>query len=173
MTWETYHRREAALKRAAASADRRLDGELPWDLTEVRAAFDTPEDLLLALHRRWHTRLAGAVERALTDPPADDLEACVVHAWRETAAAVPGTRLVLDRHDDDPTLARARAKQAAFLASAAGRAALGDPGAVRAGEAVRERAQGIRLDRRRPRVRRRGRASRSCPVLGAARRYVA
>ena len=176
MTWETYHRRQAAIEQATATADRRLDGALPWDLAEVRAAFDTPTELLLALHLRWHTRLAGAVERA-SDPsladPAADLEAAVVHAWRETAAAMPGVRRVLDRHDDDSALARARAKQAGFLASAAGRAALGDPGAVRAGEAVRERAQGIRLDRRRPRVRHSGWPSRGCPILGRARRQVA
>ena len=70
-----------------------------------------------------------------------------MHAWRETAASMPGTRAVLDRHDDAPELARARAKELAFLASAAGRAGLGDPAAVRAGAAVRNRAAWIRTVR--------------------------
>jgi hypothetical protein len=141
MTWDAYHRRNAALRSAIAVIDRRRDGQLPWhELGAARDAFDTPTDLLLALQMRWHTRLAGHVDRVLAGEPMD-LRAAVIAAWRSAAADLPGVRAVLDVHDDEPALRPARTKELAYLASAAGLAELADPRAVAIGREVRSEAQ--------------------------------
>ena len=141
MTWDAYHRREAALRSAVEVIDRRRDGKLPWsELDAVRAAFDSPTDLLLALQMRWHTRLSGHVDRLLAAQPMD-LRAAVIEAWRAATRDLPGVRAVLDAHDDDPALRRARAKELAYLASAAGLAELWDPAAVAIGREIRSEAQ--------------------------------
>lgn len=142
MTWDAYHRREAALRSAAAVIDRRRDGQLPWhELDAAHSAFDTPTDLLLALQMRWHTRLAGHVDRLLAAQPMD-LRAAVIEAWRAATKDLPGVRAVLDTHDAEPALRRARAKELAYLASAAGLAELWDPAAVAIGRVIRSEAQG-------------------------------
>jgi hypothetical protein len=141
MTWNAYHRRDAALRSVIAVIDRRRDGQLPWhELDEARAAFDGPTDLLLALQMRWHTRLAGRVDRLLAEQPMD-LRAAVIRAWQAATADLPGVRAVLDTHDDDPALRAARAKELAYLASAAGLAELHDPAAVAVGGGIRSDAQ--------------------------------
>ncbi|HYJ67481.1 MAG TPA: hypothetical protein VEX15_07435 [Nocardioidaceae bacterium] len=141
MTWDAYHRREAALRSAVAVIDRRRDGQLPWhELDAARAAFDGPTDLLLALQMRWHTRLAGHVDRLLAGQPMD-LRAAVIRAWQAATADLPGVRAALDTHDDEPALQTARAKELAYLASAAGLAELHDPAAVAVGHEIRSDAQ--------------------------------
>ena len=141
MTWDAYHRREGALRSAVAVLDRRRDGQLPWtELDAVRTAFDTPTDLLLALQMRWHTRLAGQVDRILGDQPMD-LRAAVIEAWRAATVDLPGVRAVLDAHEDEPALRTALAKELAYLAAAAGVAGLADPAAVRVGQEIRSDAR--------------------------------
>jgi hypothetical protein len=143
MTWDAYHRRDAALRSAIAVIDRRRDGRLPWpELGAARDAFDTPTDLLLALQMRWHTRLAGHVDRLLAGEPLD-LRAAVVDAWRAATADLPGVRAVLDTHDDELALRPARAKELAYLASAAGLADLCAPEAVAIGREIRSEAQSL------------------------------
>jgi hypothetical protein len=143
MTWDAYHRREAALRSATAVIDRRRDGQLPWpELEAARAVFDTPTDLLLALQMRWHTRLAGHVDRLLADQPMD-LRAAVIDAWRAATADLPGVRAVLDSHEDETALRPAQAKELAYLASAAGVAELNDPAAIRIGRGIRADARSL------------------------------
>jgi hypothetical protein len=141
VTWDAYHRREEALRSAVAVIDRRRDGQLPWtELDAVRTAFDTPTDLLLALQMRWHTRLAGHVDRVLGDQPMD-LRAAVIEAWRAATVDLPGVRAVLDAHEGEPALHTAQAKELAYLASVAGVAGLADPAAVRIGQEIRSDAR--------------------------------
>ena len=107
-----------------------------------------------ALQLRWHTRLAGRIERVLSDQPMD-LEAAVVRAWQETAAEMPGVRMVLDRLRDEPldeamgrAMAKAARKEHVLLAVMSGRGGLGDELAVRVGEDIERRARlaGARLE---------------------------
>jgi hypothetical protein len=141
MTWDAYHRRDAALRSAIAVLDRRRDGQLPWhEVDGVRSAFDTPTDLLLALQMRWHTRFAGQVDRILADQPMD-LRSAVIEAWRAATADLPGVRAVLDACEDEPALRTAQAKELAYLASAAGLGDLADPAAVRLGREIRSDAR--------------------------------
>ena len=141
MTWDAYHRRDAALRSAIAVIDRRRDGQLPWhELDAARSAFDTPIDLLLALQMRWHTRLAGHVDRLLADQPMD-LRSAVIEAWRAATVDLPGVRAVLDAHEDEPALRTAQAKELSYLASAAGLGDLTDPATRRIGREIRSDAR--------------------------------
>jgi len=149
MGWDAYHRREKALQVAVRLLDRRRDGELPWDDHAVRAGFEDPTELLLALQMRWHTRLSAEVERELAEQPLD-LDLAVATAWREAAAALPGARAALDAYEGDPALATAEAKELGFLASAAGLAEPGDPNGVPIGRRIRDEARDVVIDRQRP-----------------------
>ena len=141
MTWDAYHRRDAALRSAIAVIDRRRDGRLPWhEVDAARSAFDTPTDLLLALQMRWHTRLAGHVDRIVADQPMD-LRSAVIDAWRAATTDLPGVRAVLDAHEEEPVLRTAQTKELAYLASAAGLGDLTDPAAVRLGREIRSDAR--------------------------------
>src|SRR5690349_9483754 len=95
MTWTSFHRRGEILRDVIASANRRRDGLLPTDLPGVADAFADEQELLGALLLRWHTRLAGRIERELAAQPME-LEEAVVAAWHATADELPGVRLVLD-----------------------------------------------------------------------------
>lgn len=152
MTWDAYHRRNDALREVAAAADQRRDGVLPWGEYGTSEVFDSRDDLLLALHMRWHNRLRAYVHAELDDEPVD-LEAAAARAWRYATADLPGTRAILDAHQANPALAGARAKELAFLAQAAGLVP-GDGGAVALGERVKSRGEAIVLDRQRPTRRR-------------------
>ena len=147
MTWDAVHRRGEVLRAVAEEADRRLDGRLPTDLPGVDTAFRDETDLVLALQLRWHTRLAGQVDRSLLEEPAG-LEVAVLSAWRRTAAAMPGVRAVLDAQRADPVspdvaeaLRRADRKDWTLLAAMAGRAGTGDPAAASLGRHLEERAR--------------------------------
>ena len=96
MTWTSFHRRGEILRTVTRVADERLDGALPMDVTGVRETFDA-HTLLGALQLRWHTRLAGRVERELMYQPMD-LESAVVRAWHSTADELPGVRAILDHY---------------------------------------------------------------------------
>ena len=101
MTWSTVHHRGEILRAVTLAADERRDGVLPMDVTGVHETFGDEPTLLAALQLRWHTRLSGHIERALLDHPSDP-EHAVVAAWHATADELPGTRLILDRHRDEP-----------------------------------------------------------------------
>lgn len=146
MTWESFHRRGEILRTVTAVADARRDGILPMDLAGVAETFGDELSLLAALQLRWHTRLAGRIERELSTQPMD-LERAVVTAWRATAGELPGIRAILDRHRAAPLDAamedattKSAAKEHAMLAVMAGRASVGDPGAALVGARIAARA---------------------------------
>ena len=99
MSWTTHHRREAAIRDVIATLDARADGRLPMDLPGVAETFGDPRTLLGALQMRWHTRLAGRIERELDQAPHDPA-AAIAAARRLTARELPGVRAVLDRHGE-------------------------------------------------------------------------
>ncbi len=147
MTWDAFHHRGEVLRSVVDEANARRDGVLPLDLPGVAETFGDETALVAALQLRWHTRLAGRIERTLMDRP-DDLETAVVIAWRGAAAEMPGVREILDAHRAAPSteemgtaLAKAHAKEAVLLAAMAGRAGASDAAAVRAGERIEEKAR--------------------------------
>ena len=85
MTWTSFHRRGDILRDVIAAADLRRDGVLPMDVDGVAETFGDDLDLLAALQLRWHTRLAGRIEREQMNQPMD-LEHAVV---RRLAARPP------------------------------------------------------------------------------------
>lgn len=147
MTWTSAHRRGEVLRRLVETADRRQDGLLPVDVDGVAETFRDDLDVVAALQLRWHTRLAGRLERTLAEQP-DRLEDAVVAAWVAAARELPGVRRVLDRQREHPAdeqvaaaLARADAKERQWLGVLAGRAAVGDPRAEGVGAAIEDRAR--------------------------------
>jgi hypothetical protein len=126
-TWTTVHRRTEVLRSVIEEIQSRNDGRLPMELPGVAETFGDELDLLAALQLRWHTRLAGRIERSLMDQP-DDPEAAVLDAWRRTATELAGVRRVLDAYTEHPTsaemadaLATSRRKDWALLAAMTGR----------------------------------------------------
>ena len=143
----TVHRRGDVLRAVVEEANRRLDGALPFELAGVAETFGDELSLIAALQLRWHTRLAGTIERALMDQPME-LEAAVVAAWRNTAQELAGVRMILDAYTAHPTaaamgqaLTTARRKDWALLAAMAGRASASDDRAVRVGQQIEQRAR--------------------------------
>ncbi|MGI9155055.1 MAG: hypothetical protein ACR2FG_00205 [Marmoricola sp.] len=127
-SWTAFHRRGDVIRAVSHEADLRRDGVLPMQVAGVEQTFSDDLDLVSALQLRWHTRLAGMVERSLAEQPLD-LEAAVEHAWAETAHELPGIRAILDRCSESPSSTRmaqalttVAAKERVFLAMAAGRA---------------------------------------------------
>jgi hypothetical protein len=142
MTWTSHHRRGDVLREVIRTADTRLDGRLPLDVDGVAATFGDELTLLGALQLRWHTRLAGLIERELTDQPLD-LENAVTLAWLKAAEAMPGTRAIIDHYSAEPTspeMARttaiATSKEHELLALMAGRASAPGEAAQRVGRAL-------------------------------------
>lgn len=147
MTWKSFHRRGEILRTVITTADTRRDGLLPMDVEGVAETFGDELSLVGALSLRWHTRLAGRIERELMTQPMD-LEATVVAAWRRTAGELPGIRAILDHYRELPgdaamadALARATAKEHVLLAVMAGRSSAADRAAVRVGEQIEQRAR--------------------------------
>ncbi len=147
MTWNAHQNRGEILRQVSAAADARRDGVLPLDVDGVRTAFADELDLLGALQLRWHTRLGGQIDRALSSQPLD-LEQAVIAAWRATADELPGIRAVVDRHRDHPlddamaqALTVATRKEHAWLAVMAGQAGISDPGGARVGALIEEKAR--------------------------------
>lgn len=147
MTWNAHQARGEILRQVSAVADSRRDGVLPLDVDGVQRVFADELDLIGALQLRWHTRLAGRIDRALLPQPLD-LEQAVVTAWRATADELPGIRAILDRHRDHPlddameqALTVATGKEHAWLAVMAGLAGLADPGAARVGGLIEDQAR--------------------------------
>jgi hypothetical protein len=147
MTWKSFHRRGEILHTVIATANDRQDGILPMDVAGVAETFGDELALLGALQLRWHTRLAGRIERELMTQPMD-LEQAVVTAWRGTRDELPGVRLIIDHYRSEPTdaamaqaMATATVKEQTMLAAMAGRASVRDAAAARVGEAIEQRAR--------------------------------
>ena len=128
MTWNSYHRRGEVLRSLIDTANTRRDGILPMDVDGVAQTFEDDVAVLAALELRWHTRLAGQIERNLMTQPLD-LQSNVVLAWQQTAAALPGVRAILDHYAAHPetdemaeNLAAATVKERQLMAMMAGRA---------------------------------------------------
>jgi hypothetical protein len=147
MTWTSFHRRGEILRAVIATADVRRDGILPMDVDGVAETFGDELTLLGALQLRWHTRLAGRIERELMNQPMD-LEQAVVTAWQATAGEMPGVLAVIDHHRAEPrtaamadAMATSAAKERTLLAVMAGRAAAHDNAAPRVGLDIENRAR--------------------------------
>ncbi len=128
-------------------ANARRDGVLPMELPGVAETF--PDDLALvgALQLRWHTRLAGMIERELMEQPME-LESAVMSAWRRTATELAGVRAILDAYTEAPTseamdraLSTAHRKDWALMAAMAGKASAQDAGAAIVGRRIEENAR--------------------------------
>lgn len=149
MTWNSFHNRGEILRTVISTADDRRDGSLPMDVEGVPETFGDEMTLLGALQLRWHTRLAGRIERELMHQPADH-EAAVLSAWQATAEELPGIRAIIDRHRDQPLdapMARAMSKSAAqeriLLAVMALRASPQDEVAASVGEDIEKQARSM------------------------------
>ena len=147
MTWTTFRNRGEILRAVIATADDRRDATLPMDVDGVAETFGDELTLLGALQLRWHTRLAGQIERELLAQPME-LEDAVVAAWHATADELPGVRAVLDRQRTDPSTpataeatAKATTKEHLLLAMMAGRVSTPDAAGVRVGAEIEDRAR--------------------------------
>jgi hypothetical protein len=147
MSWKTFHSRGETLRVVMDTTNDRRDGVLPMDLAGVAENFTDELDLIGALLLKWHARLSGNIERAMLREPLD-LESAVAAAWHATAEEMPGVRLVVDRCAESPAgpemeraMARAREKEWARLAIAAGLANTPDDAASAVGRRVEERAR--------------------------------
>ena len=147
MTWDSFHRRGEILRAVTTVADTRRDGLLPMDVAGVRETFGDELSLLAALQLKWHTRLAGRIERELSNQPLD-LERAVVAAWQRTASELPGILAIVDHHRAHPhdaamaeAMAKSAAKERTLLAVMAGRASASDAASVRVGERIEQRAR--------------------------------
>ncbi|MFC5495552.1 hypothetical protein [Nocardioides caricicola] len=141
------HSRGAILRDVITAANARRDGALPLDVPGAAAAFGDDLTLLGALQLRWHTRLAGRIERELNQQPLD-LEQAVVAAWHATADELPGVLAIVDRHRAAPTspamadaMTRSAAKEHILLAMMAGRSSAPNDDAARVGAEIERRAR--------------------------------
>ncbi len=147
MTWKSFHNRGEILRSVIATANLRQDGLLPMDVEGVRETFGDELTLLAALQLKWHTRLAGHIERELMGQPLD-LEAAVRRAWRGACDELPGVRRLLDHfraHPLDEAMAtamrKATAKEHILLAVTAGQASVQDARAVPVGARIEKAAR--------------------------------
>ena len=147
MTWDAFHRRGDVLRNVLDHAETHRDGRLPMEIAGVAETFGDELTLLGALQLRWHTRLAGAIEREQMGQPMD-LESAVIRAWRRTATELAGLRAILDAYTERPTseevahmLDKAHRKDWTLMAAMAGKAGPADERAARVGRAIEERAR--------------------------------
>lgn len=122
MTWDAYNRRKETLRDLLAIADRRRDltlTELLDSVDEGREVFANETELLFDLQMAWFQRVSGQMDRLVTEG-IETPELMAVTAWVNAAAAMPGARTLLDAHLHEPALAKAFAKEQAFLAASAG-----------------------------------------------------
>jgi hypothetical protein len=147
MTWKSFHNRGEILRSVIATAGVRRDGVLPMDVEGVAETFGDELTLLAALQLKWHTRLAGHIERELLSQPMD-LQGAVEVAWGHAADELPGVRKILDRYRAEPTsdamataMAKATAKEHVLLAVMAGQSSVGDVKAVPIGAKIEAQAR--------------------------------
>jgi len=153
MTWKSFHHRGEILRTVTATADVRRDGILPMDVEGVAETFGDELSLLGALQLRWHTRLAGRIERELMSQPMD-LERAVATAWQVTADELPGVRAIVDHYRAEPVdqamevaMAKSSDKERILLAVMAGRSSGQDAAAVRVGAEIENHARATHLAR--------------------------
>lgn len=147
MTWKSFHNRGEILRTVIATANVRRDGILPMDVPGVRETFGDELTLLASLQLKWHTRLAGHIERELMTQPLD-LPGAVEAAWGAAAADLPGVRAILDHYRAEPldtamaeAMTKATAKEHMLLATMAGKSSVADVSAVPVGAALERRAR--------------------------------
>lgn len=147
MTWDAYHHRGEVLRTVVDEANLRRDGVLPMGLPGVTETFGDELGLVTALQLRWHTRLAGRIERALMEDPMG-LEGAVLNAWRSTASELAGVRQILDAQLAEPStpeigraLEKAHRKDTVLMAAMAGKASIADASAVRVGQQLEDKAR--------------------------------
>ena len=147
MTWKSFHSRGEILRSVIATAGVRRDGILPMDVSGVAETFGDELTLLAALQLKWHTRLAGHIERELLTEPMD-LQGAVVAAWGHAADELPGVRKILDHYRAEPTdeamataMTKATGKEHVLLAVMAGRSSVADPNAVPIGAEIEASAR--------------------------------
>ncbi len=147
MTGKPLPRRAEILRTVITEAATRRDGYLPMDVDGVAATFGDELTLLGALQLRWHTRLAGLIERELASQPMD-LEASVISAWHTTATELPGVLSIIDHYRADPldeamasAMAVSTSKEHILLSVMSGRSSARDAGAARVGEQIAHRAR--------------------------------
>ena len=150
MTWTSLYSRGEVLRTVITEADARRDGCLPMRVDGVHETFRDELTLLGALTLRWHTRLAGRIERELMNQPMD-LEGAVVDAWQATADELPGVLAILDRHRAEPlddamasAMTTSTTKEHMLLALMAGRASARDARAAQVGARIADRARSTR-----------------------------
>ena len=122
MTWDAYNRRKETLRDLLAIADRRRDltlTELLDTVDEGRSAFANETELLFDLQMAWFQRLSGQMDRLISES-VETPELMAVTAWVNAAAEMPGARALLDAHLHEAALAKAYAKEQAFVAASAG-----------------------------------------------------
>jgi hypothetical protein len=151
MTWTSFHNRGEILRSVIATAGVRRDGILPMDVSGVAETFGDELTLLAALQLKWHTRLAGHIERELVSQPLD-LQGAVEAAWRNAAEELPGVRKILDHYRAHPTdeamataMAKATAKEHVLLAVMAGQASVDDASAAPFGARIEANARRERV----------------------------
>lgn len=147
MNWKAYHSRGEILHDVIDTADTRRDGLLPMDVEGVEEKFDNELDLLCALQLKWHTNLAGRIERFLAEQPMN-LEDAVINAWHSVADEYQGVRLILDHYRSAPiddamatAMRKAVAKENLMLAVMSGYASVDDELAIPIGKRINERAR--------------------------------
>ncbi|MGN6575516.1 MAG: hypothetical protein ACTHKG_07505 [Nocardioides sp.] len=150
-THDAAPRRADVLRRVVEETNARRDGVLPMDLPGVGETFGDELSLIAALQMRWHTRLSGRIEQALSEHPTDP-EHAVLAAWRATATELDGVRRVLDRFTEQPTspemeraLRTSRRKDWTLMAAMAGCAGIDTERAVRVGRALEQQARAVAL----------------------------
>ena len=139
MTWNAFHHRGDVLRDVVAEAEARRDGVLPMELPGVTETFGDAHHLVAALQLRWHTRLAGSIERALLDQPDDPESAVVVRLARRRRRARRGP--------PDPRRAARRAGQPGDRRDARAGAPQGRRDARGAGRPGERRRRGRRTHR--------------------------
>jgi hypothetical protein len=147
MTWKSFHNRGEILRTVIATANVRRDGVLPMDVAGVAETFGDELSLLATLQLRWHTRLAGHIERELMNQPLD-LPRAVEVAWGAAADDLPGIRRILDRYRAEPVdgamaeaMRKATVKEHMLLATMAGKASFDDASAAPVGADIETRAR--------------------------------
>jgi hypothetical protein len=155
MTGDRY-RRGDVLGELIATANRRQDGALPLDVPGVEAVFDDIDDLVGALLLRWHTRLAGELERALASQPLD-LEEAVIRGWRSTRDRLVGVRVIMDALTEQRISPQMSAKLRvtahkdwALMAIMAGQVSYHDERAISVGRRIEAKARTAEEPEERP-----------------------
>ncbi|MGA8845544.1 MAG: hypothetical protein WB471_02900 [Nocardioides sp.] len=153
MTRKSLPTRGETLRAVIEAANTRLDARLPMDVAGVAESFIDELDLLGALQLKWHTRLAGHIERQLASQPMD-LERAVQAAWIASADELPGVRALLDHYRSHPlgdemswAMARASVKERVMLATTAGLSGIGELAGAPIGARIEAQARATRAAR--------------------------